>query len=80
MTSSLLFFSIELTPSAPLLSRVVVEEEGGLSLTIFVFEYGVGVDIFGIISQRKFVFFVRFNKEINEEKGHCSPRHGFHWE
>ncbi len=37
----------KLTPSALLLSRVVVDDDdGGLSLTIFVFGYCVGVDIF----------------------------------
>ena len=35
----------ELTPSAPLLSFIAVDDEGGLSLTIFVLGYWLGVDM-----------------------------------
>ena len=36
---------LELTPSAPLLSFIAVDDDGGLSLTIFVLGYWLGVDM-----------------------------------
>jgi hypothetical protein len=76
----------KLTPSAPLLSLIAVDVEGGLSLPLFVLEYWLGVDIllsnvhcpcennfyycYGFFSS-----FVLFTKVLIDM--HCSPSHGY---